>query len=158
VKSRKNEIHDPDPWDARTIEWGTSSPPPAHNFDVEPVVSHLDEWWHRKYETNDQGKMVRREKIEYLSDPDFDASSVHLPSPSYWPIVIAFGLPLISYGLIYTYWLSAVGGLIVLAGLYGWAMEPSVDPDAGHAHLEGGHDDPEPEPVSVGAGSGEEDA
>ena len=32
--------------------------------------------------------------------------------------------------MIYTYWLSAVGGLMLLGGIYGWALEPSVDPDA----------------------------
>ena len=42
ISSRKNVIHDPDPWDARTLEWGTSSPPPAHNYDIEPTVTSLD--------------------------------------------------------------------------------------------------------------------
>jgi cytochrome c oxidase subunit 1 len=153
VKSRNNAISDPDPWDARTIEWGTSSPPPVHNFDVEPVVSSLDEWWHRKYETNDRGKLVRREKIEYLSDPNFDATSVHLPSPSYWPLVVAAGLPLIAYGLIYTYWLAFIGGALVIGGIFGWGLEPSVDPDAGHeeGHADQVHDEPLPTPVGVGA-------
>jgi len=139
IKSRKNLIDDPDPWDARTIEWATSSPPPAHNFDVEPTVTHLDDWWHRKYETDDNGKLRRREKFDYLADPNFDASTVHLPSPSYWPIIVAAGLPLVGYGLMYTYWLAAVGGLCIIGGLFGWALEPSVDPDAGH------HDDHEHE-------------
>jgi cytochrome c oxidase subunit 1 len=157
VKSRKNVINDPDPWDARTIEWATSSPPPVHNFDVEPTVSHLDEWWHRKYETNAQGKLVRREKIEYLSDPDFDASGVHLPSPSYWPLLVAISLPLIAYGIIYSYWLAGIGGLLLVGSLYGWGLEPSVDPDAGH---EEGHAEqlPEAEPEPVAVGAGEEDA
>jgi cytochrome c oxidase subunit 1 len=157
VKSRKNVINDPDPWDARTIEWATSSPPPVHNFDVEPTVSHLDEWWHRKYETNAQGKLVRREKIEYLSDPDFDASGVHLPSPSYWPLLVAIALPLIAYGIIFSYWLAGIGGLLLVGSLYGWGLEPSVDPDAGH---EEGHAEqlPEAEPEPVAVGAGEEDA
>src|SRR5437879_3650959 len=153
IKSRHNRLNDPDPWDARTIEWGTSSPPPAHNFDVEPTVSHLDDWWHRKYATDENGKLRRRESFEYLADPNFDASGVHLPSPSYWPIIVAFGLPLIAYGLMYTYWLAAIGGLMVVGGLYGWSLEPSVDPDAGHGQ-DHGHDEhpsPEPEPAAVGA-------
>ena len=37
-----------------------------------------------------------------------DGKGVHLPSPSYWPIVAAFSLPIIAYGLIYT--LVAVPG------------------------------------------------
>ena len=35
-------------------------------------------------------------------------TDVHLPSPSYWPIVLAFGLPLLGYGLIYNLWLCVV--------------------------------------------------
>jgi hypothetical protein len=36
----------------------------------------------------------------------------------------------VGYGLIFTNWLSLVGGLVVAAGLYGWAFEPPDDPDA----------------------------
>jgi hypothetical protein len=35
-----------------------------------------------------------------------------------------------------------MGGAFVVAGLYGWVMEPSVDDEAPHDH----HDEPEPEP------------
>jgi cytochrome c oxidase subunit 1 len=143
VKSRNNVINEPDPWDARSLEWGTSSPPPVHNFDVEPSATHLDEWWHRKYATDERGKPVRRESFEYLADPNFDASSVHLPSPSYWPIIVAAGLPLVGYGLIYTYWLAAVGAVLIVAGVFGWGLEPPVDPDAGHGHGGHGHDEAE---------------
>ena len=48
----------PDPWDARSLEWMVQSPVPAHNFDDVPTVSHLDEFWHRKYQENDEGKVV----------------------------------------------------------------------------------------------------
>jgi cytochrome c oxidase subunit 1 len=156
IKSRKNVIDHPDPWDARTIEWATSSPPPAHNFDEDPTVTHLDEWWHRKYEEGDDGKLRRRDNVPYLADPDFDASKVHMPSPSYWPIVVAAGLPIIGYGLLYTYWLCALGALFVVGGIYGWALEPSVDPDAGHH--DGDHDDggDAPEPALAGVGAEEQ--
>jgi cytochrome c oxidase subunit 1 len=154
IASRNNVLNDPDPWDARSVEWGTASPPPAHNFDVEPTVTHLDEWWHRKYETDERGKLRRREKFEHLADPDFDASGVHLPSPSYWPIIVAAGLPLVAYGLIYTYWLAALGGLFVVAGLFGWGFEPSVDPDAGHHGDD--HHEPTPEPEPAAAATAEE--
>jgi hypothetical protein len=44
---------------------------------------------------------------------------------------------MIAYGLIYSLWFAFVGGVMLLASMYGWGLEPSVDPDAGH----GGHDD-----------------
>ncbi|MGH8938251.1 MAG: cytochrome c oxidase subunit I, partial [Actinomycetes bacterium] len=45
----------PDPWDARSLEWMVPSPVPAHNFDESPTVSHLDEFWHRKYQEDATG-------------------------------------------------------------------------------------------------------
>ena len=70
---------------------------------------------------------------------DGSNTNVHLPSPSYWPLVTAMGLPVIAYGLIYNLWLCVVGGLFaVLGGIYGWIFEPADDPDADDHH---GHDD-----------------
>jgi len=37
-----------DPWDGRTLEWSTSSPPPAYNFALTPVVHDLDAWYDMK--------------------------------------------------------------------------------------------------------------
>ena len=146
VVSRTNVTTDPDPWDGRTLEWGTSSPPPAHNFDVEPTASHLDEWWHRKYDEDENGRPVRRDHVEFFSQEGFDPSTIHLPSPSYWPIILAFSLPVICYGLIYSLWFAFVGGVLLLASIYGWGLEPSVDPDAGHGGDDDDHHDDHPTP------------
>ncbi|MDE1950367.1 MAG: cbb3-type cytochrome c oxidase subunit I, partial [Burkholderiales bacterium] len=37
-----------DPWNARTLEWSTSSPPPAYNFAFTPVVHENDAWFDMK--------------------------------------------------------------------------------------------------------------
>jgi cytochrome o ubiquinol oxidase subunit 1 len=37
-----------DPWDGRTLEWSTSSPPPAYNFAFTPVIHDGDAWWDMK--------------------------------------------------------------------------------------------------------------
>src|SRR5579859_1793921 len=37
-----------DPWDGRTLEWSTSSPPPTYNFALTPRVHANDAWWHMK--------------------------------------------------------------------------------------------------------------
>jgi len=39
----------PDPWDAWTLEWATSSPPPSYNFATEPVVSSRRPLWDLKH-------------------------------------------------------------------------------------------------------------
>jgi len=159
VQSRKNVTHDPDPWDGRSLEWATSSPTPVVNFDVDPEVSHLDEWWHRKWEADESTGKWKRHRPKFLGPvpaeygESVEPGPVHLPSPSYWPLVVALGLPLIGYGVIYTYWLALIGGLMVVGGIYGWGLEPSVDPDVPHdEHGEGAHGptaDPDPELVTA---------
>jgi cytochrome o ubiquinol oxidase subunit 1 len=37
-----------DPWDGRTMEWSTSSPPPAYNFAYTPIIHDGDAWWDMK--------------------------------------------------------------------------------------------------------------
>ncbi len=37
-----------DPWNGRTLEWATSSPPPSYNFAFTPVVHGIDAWWDMK--------------------------------------------------------------------------------------------------------------
>jgi len=123
----------PDPWDARGLEWMVQSPTPAHNFDEVPIVTHLDEFWHRKYGEDERGLPVRIAETADVVQPG-DPTGVHLPSPSYWPIVLAAGLPLIGYGIIFNLAFAFVGAFIVLIAVYGLALEPSVDPDAGHDH------------------------
>jgi cytochrome c oxidase subunit 1 len=123
---------DPDPWDGRSLEWMVPSPMPHHNFDEIPVVTHLDEFWHRKYGEDEDGRPVRIAKTEDVAQKG-DAHP-HLPSPSYWPIVLAFGLPLIGYGLIFHLGIAALGGAIVVAAIYGWGLEPAFDPEAPDDH------------------------
>ncbi|MEX0984942.1 MAG: cytochrome c oxidase subunit I [Actinomycetota bacterium] len=117
-----------DPWDARTLEWMTACPPAAHNFDEIPTVHALDEFWHRKYAEDKEGRLVRVPAGASDHEPDGHgvALAIHLPSPSFWPLVAALGLPVMSYGVIYSWWLIGIGAIITVTALMGWAMEPSV--------------------------------
>ncbi len=126
----------PDPWDARSLEWMVASPVPEHNFDEIPIVQSQDEWWHRKYETQPDGNSVKTAAVAELAQKG-DAKGVHLPSPSYWPLVLALGLPFIGYGLIFNLWFLVLGVGLVLVAIYGWILEPPDDPEAVHEH----HDD-----------------
>ena len=123
-----------DPWDARTLEWSVPSPPPEHNFDEIPVVHALDDWWHRKY-AEDRGGVVHPVPAGGADAPAEghgeagEGHGIHLPSPSYYPILASVGLPLVGYGVMYErlWWLAVLGGLWVAAALYGWALEPSAE-------------------------------
>ncbi|MEM9746754.1 MAG: cytochrome c oxidase subunit 4 [Actinomycetota bacterium] len=119
-----------DPWDARSLEWMTTSPPKEHNFDRTPTVHALDEVFHRKYEDigeNGNHEYVKRASLEEIvaEEERQGDKHIHLPAPSYWPIVLAFSLPVISYGVIYTSWLIAVGAAIAVLAMFGWALEPA---------------------------------
>jgi cytochrome c oxidase subunit I len=131
----------PDPWDARTIEWMVQSPTPAHNFDEVPTITHQDDFWHRKYAEDEDGTVRRIATGEEIAQPG-DGTGVHLPSPSFWPLVVTLSFPLIAYGLIFTLWLALVGGLVLITGLYGWVIEPPDDVD--HVHGDDHHDDDGP--------------
>jgi cytochrome c oxidase subunit 1 len=126
----------PDPWDARSIEWMTASPAPAHNFDHVPVVTHRDEFWYRKYGETDDHRIVRIAAAEDVAQTG-NRRDVHLPAPSYWPILLCASFPLIGWGLIFNLGIAAAGGALALLAIYGLAMEPADDPDGGHGH----HDD-----------------
>ena len=129
VTTRKGEKAPLDPWDARSLEWMTASPPKEHNFDTIPTVHHLDEFFHRKYEDVGEGENHDFRKIataeELLAEQEASADAhIHMPSPSFWPIVVAFSLPIMAYGIIFSRWMIPIGFGIALLGIYGWALEP----------------------------------
>ena len=136
----------PDPWDARSLEWFCPNPTPVHNFDELIQVESLDEFWHRKYGTDENGRIVRVATAEEVCQKG-DATDVHLPSPSYWPVVLAAGFPLIGYGIMYNLWLCAAGGILVIMSIYAWVFEPPDDPDGAHGHEADGAAEPEEAPV-----------
>jgi cytochrome c oxidase subunit 1 len=118
-----------DPWDARSLEWMTSNPPAEHNFDAIPTVHELDEFFHRKYEENEATGEIHQVSTyeEIMADEATRADKhIHLPSPSYWPIILAVGLPIVAYGIIFARLLAVFGGVVILLAMFGWSMEPSV--------------------------------
>ena len=76
------------------------------------------------------------------------ATDIHLPSPSYWPVVLAFGLPIMAYGVIFSKVIIVFGAAIVLLAMFGWSLEPSVADDDDFV--------PPPAPGDTGTGTTKE--
>ena len=132
ISLRSKEQAGDDPWDGRTLEWAIPSPPPVYNFAEIPQVKELDDFWHTKYVENEQGQLVRVVAGGAEQDEEDDAEaddhhSIHMPSPSYFPIIVASGFPFIAFGFMYDFALLPVGAVVMLVGLYGWALEPATE-------------------------------
>jgi cytochrome o ubiquinol oxidase subunit 1 len=91
-----------DPWDARTLEWSTSSPPPAYNFAFTPVVHDRDAWWDMKK------RGYRR--------PLTGFKPIHMPRNTGAGFVLAALSAVFAFAMIwYIWWLAVVSFAALLA-------------------------------------------
>jgi len=112
---RKGEKAPANPWDAGTLEWSIPSPPHHYNFPGLPEVRSREPLW-------DDGE---RKEVEAVTMVDPEQEPV-MPSPSFWPIVVAFGAAL-TWALVMTHvWWAPLAGLAVTAfGAFRWAFQPA---------------------------------
>jgi cytochrome c oxidase subunit 1 len=129
-----------DPWDGRTLEWSIPSPPPHYNFAQIPTVRARDQFWVWKYPEVGHGHVapvpVAGGAHAYGEDANggHDGHNeahghIHMPDPSIYPPIAALGFALTMVGLLVGVppppsWLSIIGLLLLLLGIYGWALEP----------------------------------
>lgn len=82
-----------DPWNGRTLEWSTSSPPPQYNFAFTPRVHDNDAWWQMK------AKGFQR--------PTSGFSAIHMPKNTAAGLVLAGISTLLGFAMIWHMWLIA---------------------------------------------------
>ncbi len=134
ISLRRGEKSGNDPWDGRTLEWSIPSPPPHYNFKEIPQVHALDEFWHQKYQEDAEGVPIPVVAGASADEEDeHDGHGIHMPSPSYFPLIAALAFPIIATGMIYDYALVGVGAVILFFGIYGWAIEPATEGEEGHS-------------------------
>lgn len=105
-----------DPWNGRTLEWSTSSPPPAYNFAFTPVVHDLDAWWNMK-----QHGYAR---------PLKGFKSIHMPSNTGAGIVLAGLSVIFGFAMIwYMWWLATLSFVAVIAVAIGHTFNYHRDLD-----------------------------
>ncbi|MFS2008304.1 cytochrome o ubiquinol oxidase subunit I [Azospirillum sp. CT11-132] len=91
-----------DPWDGRTLEWATSSPPPGYNFAFTPVIHDNDAWWDMK-------------KRGYARPLD-GFRPIHMPSNTGTGVILAGISTVLGFALVWhIWWLAAVSFIGLLA-------------------------------------------
>jgi cytochrome c oxidase subunit I len=137
VSLRHGEIAGDDPWDGATLEWSIPSPPPLYNFAKIPVVHTRDAWWAAKHPERTHVDPIEPSGAALGGGPAHGAlvahagtetaiaqpALLHMPSPSYFPFMVACGLLVLASSLLITLALIPVGLLIMIAGVYGWSFE-----------------------------------
>jgi len=114
----------PDPWDGRTLEWRTSSPPPAHDFDTIPPVASRDAFWREKY-----GPRRSAAGGAGAAGSASHHAAIHLPAPSHGPLMIALGLLLAAVGGLTHVALVAIGVLWTIWAAVRFALEHHRAPE-----------------------------
>jgi cytochrome c oxidase subunit I+III len=118
-----------DPWQGDSLEWATTSPPPAYNFASIPLVRSTTPNWDRGDREQD-GRRVEDEELQLVEGHQTMRSTLlegepdrplHMPEPSLWPLLMTLALSLLFVGLITQWYLLAVlGGAAVAGVLAGW--------------------------------------
>jgi cytochrome c oxidase subunit 1 len=123
---RNGKIAGNDPWDARTLEWATTSPPPHYDFAVVPEINDRDPVWLKKHPE----LIERRDIISEAVDPEHtppkhvEQESIHIPGQSWYPFIAALGIFIGSYALLYqNLFLGLFSALIIFISCYVWAFE-----------------------------------
>jgi heme/copper-type cytochrome/quinol oxidase subunit 1 len=110
------------PWNASTLEWATTSPPPHCNFYAIPTVGGRDPLWDN---APDQPVVVglrtdvRDVLVTGMLDGEPDHRSV-FPEPSIWPLLTALATTGLFIGSIFTPWAVPIGAIPVTITMIGW--------------------------------------
>jgi len=94
-----------DPWQGRTLEWATSSPPPDYNFAKTPIIHDGDAWWDMKARGYER--------------PVGGFKAIHMPANTGAGFILSALSLIVGFALIwYIWWLAAAG----FAALIGYAI------------------------------------
>ena len=120
VSLRKPREAGPNPWGyGYSLEWATSSPPPAYNFGVTLPTDFRSE--RPLYDWKKLGLWPVGEAAAIRE------SDIHLPNPSIWPLIASFGLALFLAGMVLQGPLWAAGIAVAVFAFIMWANEPAFD-------------------------------
>jgi cytochrome c oxidase subunit 1/cytochrome c oxidase subunit I+III len=124
------------PWDAATLEWSVSSPPPPYNFRRIPIVASRHPLWESRLDSAAPASVLdsdlvfdhgRQTPATTTLDAEADAI-LRMPDDSLAPLLLAIALTIGFAGLLtHLWWLAALGGLAGVPVTAFW-LAPSPPP------------------------------
>jgi hypothetical protein len=119
----------PNPWDAPTLEWATSSPPPPYNFAVIPTVASRHPLWEDRLGDEPATSSISRGMLlsqgkETIGTSALDAAPdmiLEMPEDSYAPLLLTIGLSVLFVAMLLKIWmLIGLGIVLIAAALVFW--------------------------------------
>lgn len=126
---RHGEPSGDNPWGAGTLEWATSSPPPAYNFKVIPIVASRHPLWEEAIGESDERSSIRSGLLldrgkETIATTPLDGEPnliLELPGDSLAPVALTVGATVAFAGALFAAWWAVAAGIVaVAAALVAW--------------------------------------
>jgi len=121
------------PWNADTLEWGTTSPPPVYNFLYPPVVEGRHALWERTAAAPvvTGGRLDCRECLVTDVMDGEPSNKTEFPGPTIWPFVAAIFTSIMFIGSIFTAWAVPIGTVPIAIALILWFWPHAPGHDIG---------------------------
>ena len=129
ISLRSGRLAGPNPWDAPTLEWAISSPPPPYNFAVIPVVASRHPLWEERLQEGTGHSSIERGLVldngkETIATTVVDGEPdmiLRMPDDSIWPLFVTVVMTAGFTGLLlHWWWMAALSGFATILGILAW--------------------------------------
>ncbi len=129
ISRKRGVVAGDNPWDAPTLEWSVSSPPPPYNFAVIPVVATRHPLWEDRLDELEDRSQVHQGPVldhgkETIATSALDGEPdviLKMPEDSHAPLLLTIAMSVLFVGLLlHSWWVTGLGGLGCIATIILW--------------------------------------